>query len=73
MSPKAPINPIALKIQAGVNRAVQLRAAHAAVIRVHLTGEYPTPPEGVSQPRWLAMINTVRNHFQNKESNNGKA
>lgn len=64
---------IALRIKAALARAEQLRAAHAAVIRVHISGEYPPPPEGISQPRWLAMIETVRNHFQNKESDNGKA
>jgi hypothetical protein len=63
---------IAMQIKAAVARAEQLRAAHAAVIRVHITGEYPPPPEGISQPRWLAMIETVRNHFQeHKENKNG--
>lgn len=62
---------ISLRIKAALTRAEHLRAAHAAVIRVHLGAGYPPPPEGVSQPRWLAMIDTVKNHFQNKESEDG--
>ena len=60
-----------LRIQAALNRASQLRAAHAACVKVHMTGEYPPPPPelNISQPRWLAMLDTVRNHFQEREEN----
>lgn len=58
-----------LRIQAALNRASQLRAAHTACVRVHMTGEYPPPPSelNISQPRWLAMLDTVKNHFLNRE------
>jgi len=57
------------KAQAAVNRAEQLRAAVSAAIKFGMTGAYPPVPShlNISQPRWQAMIQTVINHFINKE------
>lgn len=66
---------IKLRIQAALNRASQLRAAHAACIKIHITGQYPPPPPelNISQPRWLAMLDTVKNNFSHfeRETNAG--